>query len=181
MLAGLKVFSIVDCTEVKEEGIGPGAELTPIVPCPWNRWIGDPADSGVASPFVGGAVLPALPVVTSVVTTALPVICPSWLTVGRPGFIGPVVGCIPGIPGGIPGRPFDGDPDGKVPTPGDILFIIVGLSKPADTFGELCSEFSSSSSLKINIIYLAGIQNRVFLIKFKFRIECEFRIGIHEM
>ena len=32
MLAGLKVFSIVDCTEVKLEASGPGAELTPIVP-----------------------------------------------------------------------------------------------------------------------------------------------------
>ena len=116
-----------------------------------------------------------LPVVTSVVTT-LPVICPSWLTVGRPGFIGPVDG-IPGKPGGIPGKPFDGDPDGKVPTPGDILFIIVGFNKPADTFGELCSEFSSSSSLKINIIYLAGIQNRL---SYHIRIRIE-RIGTHEM
>ena len=50
--------------------------------------------------------------------------------------------------GNIPGSPAEGEPEGS--TPGDILFIIGGggkLSIPADTFGELWPEFSSSSSL----------------------------------
>lgn len=50
--------------------------------------------------------------------------------------------------GSIPGKPAEGEPDGR--TPGDILFIMVGGGRaimPFDTFGELCPEFSSSSSL----------------------------------
>ena len=55
--------------------------------------------------------------------------------------------------GNIPGSPAEGEPEGS--TPGDILFIIGGggkLSIPADTFGELWPEFSSSSSLKLSWI-----------------------------
>ena len=52
------------------------------------------------------------------------------------------------ILGNIPGRPAEGEPDGR--TPGDMRFIMVGGGNaimPFDTFGELCPEFSSSSSL----------------------------------